>query len=125
MNDINNKLNELENEEIIWIIYLGIIALSFYSNNLERKYFLYNDLVSKNKYQSILIIIFTILVIIYFYFLKNAYNEIKNIDINKDNKKNNLLYLSFLASLFIFISGTIYLYIAIKDENIDVELAFN
>ena len=42
-----------------------------------------------------------------------------------NQKKNNLIYLSFIASLVLVISGLIYLYIAITDNNIDVELAFN
>ena len=67
-NTVINKLKELKIEEYIWVIYLGIIFLSFYSNSLERDYFLYNDLNCKQKYQDIIIIIFTILLIIYIYF---------------------------------------------------------
>ena len=33
------KLKEVETEEFIWIIYIGIIFLSFYSNKLEKNYF--------------------------------------------------------------------------------------
>ena len=121
--NLNNKLKELKIEEYIWIIYIGIIILSFYSNELERKYFIYNSEESKKKYHDTIIIIFTILVIIYFYFFYNSFDELKKN--NYDNKKNKLLYLSFIASLLILISGLIYLYIAIKDENIDVELSFN
>ena len=122
MNNISEKLKEINNEEIVWIIYLGIILLSFYSNSLEKDYFINNNLDSKKKYQNTLIIIFTILVIIYFYFLYDSYQDIKNVPLNNETKLN---YLSFLASLLIFTSGIIYLYIAIKDENIDVEIAFN
>ena len=122
---LNNKLKELKIEEGIWIIYLGIILLSFYSNDLERNYFLYNDLNCKQKYQNTIIIIFTILLIVYLYFFYNAYQEIKNINPYANKKKNNLIYLSFIASMFLVLSGLIYLYIAISDNNIDVELAFN
>ena len=65
-NDINNKLKEIKIEEFIWIVYIGIIILSFYSNNLEKKYFLFNDLISKEKYRKIMILIFSILIIVYF-----------------------------------------------------------
>ena len=40
-------------------------------------------------------------------------------------KKKELITLSFIASLLIAISGFIFLYIAINDEDINVELAFN
>ena len=124
-NNLNEKLKELDNEEIIWIIYIGIILYSFYSNELEKDYFVNNNLESKKKYKETLIIIFTILTIIYFYFTKNAWESIQNLNITDSSKKKNLTYLSFIASLLILISGLIFLYIAFEDENIDIELAFN
>lgn len=123
--EISNKLKEINNEEIIWVIYIGIIILSYYSNDLERKYFINKDLNSKEKYRSIMILIFLILVIVYFYFLSDSYSGIKELKINDNSKKINLTYLSFIASLLIFISGIIFLYIAIEDEDLNVELAFN
>ena len=72
-----------------------------------------------------MIFIFSILIIVYFYFLKDSYNDFKNLS-NKDScKKQNLIILSFIASLLIFISGLIFLYIAYKDQELEVELAFN
>lgn len=121
----NNKLKQIAIEDKIWIIYIGIIILSWYSNNLERKYFINNDYNSKNKYQKTLIIIFSILVIIYFYFLKSSLDDIKNLKLTDSIHKKNLTYLSFIASSLIVISGLIYLYIALTDEDISVEIAFN
>ena len=37
---LDNKLKQLKIEEFIWIIYIGIIFISWYANNLERKYFI-------------------------------------------------------------------------------------
>ena len=59
--ELNKKLKELKIEDYIWVIYIGIIFISWYSNSLERKYFIYNDLNSKSKYRKSLIIIFSIL----------------------------------------------------------------
>ena len=75
--DIKEKLKELKIEEFIWIIYIGIIILSFYSNKLEKNYFLFNDLISKEKYRNTLIVIFSILIIVYLYFLKDNYDSLK------------------------------------------------
>lgn len=122
---IEDKLKQLKIEDFIWVIYIGIIALSYYSNYLERKYFVCNDLNSKNKYREIMIIIFLILLFVYFYFLKDSYDSIKNLNKLDTEKKKRLIYLSFLASLLIFISGLIFLYIAISDTDLNVELAFN
>ena len=124
-NVINNKLKEIKIEEFIWIVYIGIIILSFYSNNLEKKYFLFNDLISKEKYRKIMILIFSILIIVYFYFFKDSYNSLKSLKFSDSLKKKNLNQLSFIASTLILISGIIFLYIALNDEDLDVELAFN
>lgn len=123
--NLNNKLKQLKIEDFIWLIYIFIIFLSWYSNNLERKYFIYNDLNSKEKYRKIMVFIFSILIIVYLYFLKDSYDDIRDLNIYAKDKSTNLKYLSFIGSLFIFISGLIFLYIAIEDEDLNVELAFN
>lgn len=123
--ELDKKMKQLKTEDFIWLIYIGIIILSWYSNSLERKYFLNNDLKSKENYRKILILIFIILIFVYLYFLKDSYEDIKNIKVYDSDKKKVLTVLSFVGSLFIVISGLIFLYIAIEDDNIDVELAFN
>ncbi|MEE0092036.1 MAG: hypothetical protein UFD82_00765 [Bacilli bacterium] len=123
--EINEKLKILNTKDYIWLIYIGIIFMSWYSNSLERKYFTENDIESKTKYQKIMVLIFTILIVIYLYFLKESINDIKNLKPWDTPKKKNLVYLSFLGSLLIAISGFIFLYISIVDENLDIELAFN
>ena len=77
--EINEKLKILNTEDYIWLIYIGIIFMSWYSNSLERKYFTENDIESKTKYQKIMVLIFTILIVIYLYFLKESINDIKNL----------------------------------------------
>ena len=124
-NDLNEKLKQITIEDYIWLIYIGIIFLSWYGNNLERKYYTKNDLNSKTKYQNITILIFSILIIAYLYFLKNSISDIKNIKPYYSKKKKDLIYLSFLGSLFVALSGAIFLFIAITDNNLDVEIAFN
>ena len=124
-NDINKRIKEINNEDIVWIIYLGIIALSFYSNYLEKKYFINKDIYSGEKYKKIMILIFSILIIVYLYFLKDSINSIKSLKDTDSIEKKNLTYLSLLASLLITVAGFIYLYISIKDKDIDIELAFN
>lgn len=123
--ELNKKLKELKIEDFIWIIYIGIIFLSWYSNSLERKYFLYNNLTSKRKYRNIMILIFSILIVVYLYFLKSSIDDLKNLKKSDSQNKKKLFFLSFLASLMIALSGFIFLYIALKDEDLNVELAFN
>lgn len=123
--EITNKLKQLKIEDFIWLIYIFIIFMSWYANYFERQYFLYADLQSKEKYRRIMILIFSILIVVYLYFLKGAFDDVQNINPEDSQKKKNLILLSFIGSLLIAISGFIFLYIAYTDENIDVELAFN
>lgn len=123
--DLDSKLKSIDTEDLIWVVYLGIIIFSWYSNSLERKYFLFNDLKSKDKYRDTLIIIFSILLVVYTYFLKNSIRDVKNIKPYDSLKKKRLVYLSFYASLLITISGFLLLYIAYNDDSVDVEIAFN
>ena len=123
--ELIKKLEQLKIEDYIWVIYIGIIIMSWYSNTLERKYYIYNDEVSKKKYRKIIIAIFTIAVFIYLYFLKDSYDDLVNLKEYDSDKKKMLVFLSFVASLLIAISGFIFLYIAIRDEDLNVELAFN
>lgn len=126
MNDsVRKKLKQISIEDNIWIIYIFIIYFSFYSNKLERDYYLFNDKEKKEMYKKIMIGIFLTLLIVYIYFLKSSYDDLKELKPNSSYNKKVLVSLSFIASLFITISGIIFLYIAIVDNELDVELAFN
>lgn len=99
--------------------------MSWHANSLERKYFIFNDKNSQEKYRKTMIIIFAILVIIYLYFLKGSYDDLKNINVFDSEEKKKLLFMSFIGSLLVAISGLIFLYIIIEHEEINVEIAFN
>lgn len=125
MNSKFDRLQDIRIENYIWVIYIIIIFISWYANSKEKKFILYNDEVSRREYQNLLVLIFSILLIIYYYFTKSSYDDLNELTINDSNKKIILTYVSFIASLLILISGMIFLTIAIMDEEIDVELAFN
>lgn len=122
--ELENRLKELNVEEIIWGVYLIIIGLSFYSNQIERDYFLNKNEQSKRKYRELTITIFVLAILVYLYFVYDAYNDLKNLDINSNSKKVKFTYLNFIASALILIAGIILLYIAISDKDLDIEIAF-
>ena len=125
MEDRLDKLNDIIIENYIWVIYIFIIILSWYANSKEKNFLINQDEKSRKEYQNLMILIFTILVIIYYYFAKSSYDDTKELKLNDTNKKKILTYMSFLGSFLVLISGIIFLTIAINDENIDVEIAFN
>lgn len=124
-NEIYNKIKQINTENYIWVIYIGIIIMSWIANDYEKRYFIYKDIESRKKYQKLMIIIFSILIIIYLYFLNSSIEDIKNLKPCDSTKKKKLVYLSFLGSLFIVLSGIIFLYITINDEELEIEIAFN
>lgn len=125
MNEKIETLRKIKAENIVWFIYIGLIALCLYGNKLEKNYVLYHDNYSKEKYREIIIIVFTIAVIVYLYFFFDNYKDVKNLKATDSKKKKDLNELSLLGSTLILLSGIIFLYIAIVDTEIDVELAFN
>ena len=123
MNDNYKRLKQIEIENKVWIVYFFLIGLCLYGNSFEKKYFLYGNNYDKEKYRKITIIIFSIAVIIYFYFFVDSYKDVKNNNYNIKSKSYSEL--SFLGSTLILISGLIFLYLAVVDIDLDIELAFN
>lgn len=125
MNEKLERLKDIKTENFIWVIYIGIILLSWYANSKEKKAILYDDEVSRKEYQKLMILIFSILVVIYYSFAKDSYDDMQELSSCDSLRKKNLTKASFLGSFLVLLSGLIFLGIAILDENIDVEIAFN
>ena len=117
------RLKQIKIENNIWIIYLIIIAVSYYANYFEKDYFLTKNKSSKETYRKLNSFVFIILIIIYSYFEKESILSFKNK--TKSIEQNKYDTLSLIASTLVLISGFIFLYIIIKDENIGTEIAFN
>ena len=121
----SKKLKQIKIENYIWLIYIGIIIISYISNYYEADYYKNNNIESKKKYQDLLIITFSILLVIYIYFFKSSFDDLKDLNSSDSEKKKEFVTLSTLGSFLVLISGVIFLYIAITDKNIDTEIAFN
>lgn len=120
-----DRLEDIKIENNIWILYLVIIGISFISNEYEKKYFLYNDQKAKEIYRILTIIIFAVVSLVYLYFAIDGYENVKNLKPWDNKQKVNLTKLNSLASNLILIAGLIFLYIAIVDTDLNVEIAFN
>lgn len=125
MNEDLSRLKDIKIENYIWIIYIGIIVLSWYANSKEKDFIINKNENSKKEYQALMILIFTILLFIYYYFTIDSYDDVKQLTPLDSKKKIVLRYASFVGSFLILISGIIFLIIAILDDNIDTEIAFN
>lgn len=123
--ETEERLKQIKTENYVWIIYIFLIILCFISNYYEKNYFLTNNQISKEKYKNILIFIFSVALLVYTYFLYDSYQDYKNLSIYNNKKKKDFTKYSLIGSILIFIAGAIFLYIAINDQDIEVELAFN
>ncbi len=121
--NIQKRMNQIQIENNIWIIYLFIIGFSFYANYLEKDYFLTNNQNSKETYRKINTSIFTVLIIVYAYFEKDAIESFQDKKKSTTQQKYDTLIL--IASTAILISGFIFLYIILEDNNLEEEIAFN
>lgn len=119
------RLKKLEIEEVIWLVLIIIILLSFIANIFERDYLIYQNEESKKRYRELMIIIFGGALITYSYYFIDSIKDLQKIRFNDSKKKKEAVYLSFISSLFIVLAGIILLYIAYTDYDIDTELAFN
>ncbi|MBQ6134710.1 MAG: hypothetical protein IJI60_00140 [Bacilli bacterium] len=120
---MEERLQKIEIENFIWIIYLFIIGFAFYSNSLEKDYFLTKNENSKQRYRMINACIFLVLIFVYSYFEKDAITSLQEQD--KNNKKRNLDILSFIATSAVLLSGFLFLYIILVDNDLEEEIAFN
>ena len=117
-------LRTIEIENYIWIIYLVIIFLSFMANKEEVNYFINNDMQSKSNYRKLIIIIFSIVLGIYYYFFVSGYKTYKSLSPYDTESKKFFETINFIANILILISGAIFLFIAIFGEELETEIAF-
>ena len=117
----NNRIKNLKYENIIWGIYIVIIALNFISNGYEKEYYLTKDIRYRKIYKNINIFAIGIKILIYAYTEINSYLNYMNKSNNKE--KDKFKEYSLIASTLILLGGLILLYNAIFDDTIEDEIA--
>ena len=125
MNNTEDILRQIDIENLIWIIYLGIIFLCFISNNYEKMYYTVNDEEAKNMYQLLNIIIFSIVFLVYIYYFLGSYQAFINLKKTDNDNKKLFNTLNFIASTLVVIAGGVFLFIALYDDELTTEIAFN
>ena len=117
------RIKKIEIENKIWLIYILIIVISYYANYLEKEYFETNNIKKKEKYRKLNAFVFIILIVIYSYFENDAISEFFKTNKNKQKEKYDTLIL--IGTTAVLISGLIFLYIILEDNELLEEIAFN
>lgn len=123
MQDLTKRINQIQTENKIWFLYLFLIFLSLKANSFEIDYFKTNNQSSKETYRQMNLIVFIVLIFVYAYFEEDAIESFFEKDKSKEKEKYDALIL--VASTLVFISGFIFLYIILSDENLEEEIAFS
>lgn len=121
-NETQKRIQEINTENIIIFIFLILIFLSLYANQLEKNFFLKHSEADKEKYYYIQIFVFFIVVIVNIYYIYLSYQEVISLTPEDSPKKRKYAHLSLIASVSALIAGLIILYIAITDTELDAEI---
>ena len=117
---MNKEFERINNENIIWIIYIFIVLFNLYSNYLEKKYLINKEKYYLKKFHRINESISFIIIFIYIYFLYISYQSIKE---NNDKRLDNLLNINLIVSILFFIGGLLSFYTVKNIDTINEQIA--
>ena len=121
--ELKKRINEINTENVVFLIFIILIIMSYVANSFEKKYFLYSDNSYKKIYYYIQVVIFFVVVSVNLYYVYISYLEVANLSWCSSYKKIKYAYLDYYASIFALIAGLILLYVAIDDVDIDTEIS--
>lgn len=121
--NIGVKLQRINTEDFIWVIYFFIALAAIISDNYEKNFLLTKNPESKKRFKTINITIFIVALFIYVYFVFINYEDIKAL--KRDASKKEVLnqHLSLISALLFLVGGAIALYVELNGDAQDVELA--
>ena len=122
-NELENRLKEINIEDIVFVIFIIIIIMSYIANEFEKKYFIYRNDKDKKIYYYLQIIIFLIVVAVNVYYVYISYLEVESLKCKEYSNKKKYAQLDLVAGLFALVASSIILYIAIDDKNINAEIS--
>ena len=121
--NIFNRLQRLNNENKIWIIYFFIAAFALLANSYEKDFLLKRNINNYQKEKTIHIVIFLVAFFIYLYFVLIFTEDLNNMEKNFNNAKYRNTFLQLIAALLFLIGGAIYLVQEVLNNEIE-EIGF-
>ena len=122
-NELNERLRKIDIEDNFFILFIILIVFAFIANNYEKRYFINQNDSDKSKYYYFQVIIFSIVVLVNIYYVYGSYLDVVNLESNSNEKLKRFNELNLIASIFALMAGSILLYIAIVDVDIDAEIS--
>lgn len=107
--NIFNRLQRLNSENKIWIIYFFIAAFAIIANSYEKDFLVRKNIKSYTIEKTMHIGIFLVAFFIYLYFVLVITKDLNNMEKNFNNTKYRNTFLQLIAALLFLIGGAIYL----------------
>lgn len=85
MDTLNNDLERLDFENIIWIIFIVLAILNISGDNLLKDFIVTNDKSEESYANKIFLFVLVISLFIYIYFFIRNYNAFENANENEKN----------------------------------------
>lgn len=104
MNNNGEKIKELTLENYIWGVYIVIAFVNIYGDELIKKAIVQKDEEANKKAMKIFRVIIIINIIIYIYFLKRNYNDLKK------NNYDEKYIIRFLGSVLVLMGTLCFFY---------------
>ena len=121
--NIFNRLQRINNENKIWIIYFFIAAFALLANSYEKDFLLKKDINAYQKEKTIHIVIFLVAFFIYLYFVLVITEDLTNMEKNFNDNKYRNTFLQLIAALLFLIGGAIYLIQEVSTNDLE-EIGF-
>lgn len=121
--NIFNRLERLNSENKIWIIYFFIAAFAILANNYEKDFLLKRDINAYQKEKTIHIVISFVAFFIYLYFVLVFTEDLNNMKKNFNNARYRQALLKLVAAILFLIGGAIYLIQEVSTNEIE-EIGF-
>ena len=122
--NIFNKLQRLNSENKIWIIYFFIAAFAILANNYEKDFLTNKNLKSYQIEKTMHIVIFLVAFFIYLYFVLVITKDLTNMEKNFNNTKYRNTFLQLIAALLFLVGGAVYLVLEVTTSETE-EIGFN
>ncbi len=113
---IGIKLQRIQTEDFIWVIYFFIALFAIISDAYEKNFLLTNNYKSQKKYKTINIAIFIVALCIYVYFVLIRYEDINTLKREVTKKEVLNQHLGLISSLLFLVGGAIALYVEITSN---------
>ena len=121
--NIFNRLQRLNSENKIWIIYFFIAAFALLANHYEKDFLLKRNINDYQKEKTIHIVIFFVAFFIYLYFVLVFTEDLNNMEKNFNNARYRQALLKLVAAILFLIGGAIYLIQEVSTNEIE-EIGF-